>query len=29
VDYKELEEKKEHYLSVGKIAFLVLKRRGL
>jgi hypothetical protein len=26
---KELEEKKEHYLSIGKIALLILKRKGL
>jgi hypothetical protein len=26
---KELEEKKEHYLSIGKIALSILKRKGL
>ncbi|GHV90424.1 hypothetical protein AGMMS50268_09270 [Spirochaetia bacterium] len=26
---KELDEKKEHYLSIGKIAFSILKRKGL
>jgi hypothetical protein len=26
---KELEEKKEHYLSIGKIALSILKKRGL
>jgi hypothetical protein len=26
---KELDEKKEHYLSIGKIALSILKRRGV
>jgi hypothetical protein len=26
--FKELEEKKEHYLSIGKIALSILKRSG-